>query len=232
MSNYVVPPSPVATVAVAGTAARYPVHRIYCVGRNYADHVREMGADPRSEPPIFFMKPADAVIASGTEVPYPSRTKNFHYEAELVVALGRAGRATTRESAESFVYGYAVGIDFTRRDLQAEAREGRRPWDVAKGFDHSAGIGPIQPLGSGAPRTTGRIRLTQNGVTRQDADLADMIWSVAEVIRELSTYFELAPGDLIYTGTPAGVGPLGIGDEVVATIDGLGETRHRIGAPR
>ena len=232
MSAYVLTPPPVPSVAVAGSAARYAVHRIYCVGRNYADHVREMGADPRAEPPIFFMKPADAVIASGATVPYPSRTHNFHYEAELVVAIGRAGRAATQAAALEFIYGYAVGIDFTRRDLQAEAREGRRPWDTSKGFDHSAGIGEIHAVAPGAPPASGRIWLTQNGTIRQDAQLSDMIWSVPEVIRELSTYFELAPGDLIYTGTPAGVGPLVTGDEVVAAIQGLGETRHRIGAPR
>ena len=232
MSAYVFQPAPLPSVAVAGITTRFPVRRIYCVGRNYADHVREMGADPHSEPPIFFMKPADAVIASGSEVAYPSRTTNFHYEAELVVAIGRSGRAATREAAESFVYGYAVGIDFTRRDLQAAARKAGMPWDVAKGFDHSAGIGSIHPALVGGHRRTGRIWLTQNGERRQDADLADMIWSVPDVITELSTYFELAPGDLIYTGTPAGVGPLKPGDEVVAGIDGLGEAHFRIGPSR
>lgn len=232
MSGFVFQSAPPPSVAVAGIATRFPVHRIYCVGRNYADHVREMGADPRSQPPIFFMKPADAVIASGSDVPYPSRTADFHYEAELVVAIGRAGRAASREVAESFVYGYAVGIDFTRRDLQAAARKAGMPWDVAKGFDHSAGIGSIHPAVVGGHHRTGRLWLTQNGTRRQDADLGDMIWNVADVITELSTFFELAPGDLIYTGTPAGVGPLQPGDEVIAGIDGLGEARFRIGAPR
>ena len=232
MSAYVFQPAPPPSVAVAGITTRFPVHRIYCVGRNYADHVREMGADPRSEPPIFFMKPADAVVASGSEVAYPSQTADFHYEAELVVAIGRGGRAANREAAESFVYGYAVGIDFTRRDLQAAARKKGLPWDVSKGFDQSAGIGSIHPAVVGGHRRTGRLWLTQNGTRRQDADLADMIWSVPDVITELSTFFELAPGDLIYTGTPAGVGALKPGDEVVAGIDGLGESRFRIGPAR
>ena len=190
-----------------------------------------MGQDERL-PPFYFAKAADMLVADGGTVPYPSLTKDMHHEVELVVAIKTGGRNIPVAKANDHIYGYAVGIDFTRRDLQAEAREGRRPWDTSKGFDHSAGIGEIHAVAPGAPPASGRIWLTQNGTIRQDAQLSDMIWSVPEVIRELSTYFELAPGDLIYTGTPAGVGPLVTGDEVVAAIQGLGETRHRIGAPR
>jgi fumarylpyruvate hydrolase len=227
MTSYVVPPA-VPSVAVSGQAARFAVRRIYCVGFNYAAHNREMGRDPTKEPPIFFGKPADAVLADGADLPYPPRTSNLHYEAELVVAIGAAGRRIAMADALRHVYGYAVGNDFTRRDLQAEAKDKGRPWDTAKGFDHSAGIGAIHPAARlGHPRRGG-IWLTVNGAQRQHADLADMIWDVAGIIAELSSYFELRPGDLIYTGTPAGVGAVRPGDVVVAGIDGLGTLTNRI----
>jgi fumarylpyruvate hydrolase len=227
MSQYVVPPT-VATVAVAGETARFPVRRIYCVGFNYAEHNREMGRDPTREPPIFFSKPADAVLADGAELPYPPRTANLHYEAELVAALGHGGRNVAAAAALGLVYGYAVGNDYTRRDLQAAAKDKGRPWDTAKGIDHGAGIGAIHPVAKTGHVRRGRIWLTVNGATRQNADVADMIWDVPAIIAELSTFFELRPGDLIYTGTPAGVGPLQPGDRVVAGIDGLGTLSHRV----
>jgi fumarylpyruvate hydrolase len=232
MSQYAVPSPLQTSVAIAGDSLRFPVRRIYCVGRNYADHAREMGFDPRSEPPFFFAKPADAIVESGGEVPFPPRTEDFHHEVELVVALGAGGLRVPVERAQDLVFGYAVGNDFTRRDQQAAARESGRPWDIAKGLDCGAGIGPIHCVaGKGHPRRAA-LWLTVNGERRQSGDIADLIWSVPEIIAELSTYFELSAGDLIYTGTPAGVGPLAVGDRVVAGIEGLGEIEHRIGAPR
>jgi len=227
MPAYVVPLA-VPSVAVSGDAARFPVRRIYCVGFNYAEHNREMGRDPAQEPPIFFGKPADAVLADGADLPYPPRTSNLHYEAELVVAIGTAGRRIAPADALGHVYGYAVGNDWTRRDLQAAAKDKGRPWDTAKGFDGSAGIAAIHPAARiGHPRR-GRIWLSVNGAQRQHADLGDMIWDVPGIIAELSTYFELRPGDLIYTGTPAGVGAVRPGDVVVAGIEGLGTLTNRI----
>lgn len=227
MTSYVIPPV-VPSVAVAGEAARFPVRRIYCVGFNYAEHNREMGRDPTKEPPIFFGKPADAVLADGAELPYPPRTSNLHYEAELVVAIGAAGQRITTGDALGHVYGYAVGNDYTRRDLQFAAKDKGRPWDTAKGFDHSAGIGAIHPAARAGHPRRGGIWLTVNGAERQRADLADMIWDVPGIIAELSTYFELRPGDLIYTGTPAGVGAVCPGDVIVAGVEGLGTLTHRI----
>lgn len=212
---------PAPSVAVAGSALRYPVHRIYCVGRNYAAHAREMGADPERERPCFFMKPADAVVANGTDVPYPPGTTNLHHEVELVVALGRGGRNIPDAFALEHVYGYAVGNDLTRRDLQARAKAAGEPWDVAKGFDHSAPMTAIHPVERIGHPSRGRIWLDVNGERRQDADLRELIYSVSEIIAQLSMLFELQAGDLIYTGTPAGVGPLQRGDRIVAGIDGF-----------
>ena len=228
MTAFVLSPPPAPTVAVAGSVARFPVHRIYCVGQNYAAHVREMGGDPARTPPIFFTKPADAVLADGADLPYPPGTENLHYEAELVVALGLGGCNIAPADALAHVYGYAVGNDFTRRDLQAAAKDQGRPWDAAKGFDHSAGIGAIHPVGSAGHPRRGQIWLTVNGAERQRSDLEEMIWDVAGVIAELSRYWRLAPGDLIYTGTPHGVGPLVPGDVVVVGIEGLGTLTHRV----
>ena len=216
------------TVEVSGCSERFPVHRIYCVGRNYAAHVREMGGDPQREPPFFFTKPADAAVANGAAVPYPPRTANLHHEIELVVAIGRGGSAIAIDDALDYVFGYAVGNDLTRRDLQAAARESGKPWDVAKGFDRSAPVSAIHPVSDvGHPRR-GAIWLKVNGEARQQADLSEMIWNVPEVIAELSTYYTLVAGDLIFTGTPAGVGAVRRGDALEGGIDGLGILRTRI----
>ena len=207
------------------------MRRIFCVGRNYADHVREMGNDPKSEPPIFFTKPADAVVDSGASIPYAQDTDNFHYEVELVVALARSGRNLNAAAAGDLIWGYGVGVDLTRRDRQAEAKKAGAPWDVAKAFDNSAPVGPLTAArdwrGSAA-----RIRLSVNDEVRQDADIAEMIWSVPEIIAALSRSWELRAGDLIFTGTPAGVAALGPGDRVAAEIDGLEPLAFTIAARR
>lgn len=204
------------------------MHRVYCVGRNYAAHAREMGGDPEREPPFFFCKPADAVTQAA-RLPYPPRTRELHHEVELVVAIGRGGRDISAAAALSHVYGYAVGVDLTRRDLQADAKRQGRPWDTAKGFDQSAPVADIRPAARGAHPAAGRIALAVDGESRQAGDLADMIWSVPEVLAELSTYFELRPGDLVFTGTPAGVGPLEPGARVHAEIEGLGALDFQLG---
>lgn len=206
------------TLAISGSDERFPVRRIYCVGQNYADHAREMGSDPDRQEPFFFGKPADAIVPGGTRIRYPSRTQDLHHEVELVVALAEGGSDISVADAASLIFGYAVGIDLTRRDLQAAAKKAGRPWDMAKGFDQSA---PVGPLRIGMPPANGRIALTVNGEQRQSGDLAQMIWNVAEIIAELSRYVALKGGDLIFTGTPAGVGPIGSGDSVVARLDGV-----------
>lgn len=219
-----VPPIPapvLVPVKEGGTA--FPVRRIYCVGRNYADHALEMGGDPRREPPFFFGKPRDAAVPGGGTLDYPPATSNLHHEVELVVALRRGGSAIPVESALDCVFGYAVGIDLTRRDLQARAKEKGQPWEMAKGFDQSAPVSPIVPASRSGHPGAGAIWLSVNGETRQKGDLSKMIWSVAEIIAHLSTFVALAPGDLIFTGTPAGVGVLVKGDRVRCGIDGLGE---------
>jgi fumarylpyruvate hydrolase len=228
---YIFPPAPVASVAVADSNDRLPVRRVFCVGRNYAAHAREMGKDPDREPPFFFSKPADAVVDSGEIIAYPPETQNFHYEAELVVALGKGGKNISRDTALEHVWGYAIGNDLTRRDLQLEARDKGRPWDFGKAFDRSAVIGPVHSVASVGHPDKGVIKLTVNGVTKQEADLAELIWSVPEVISILSHSITLAPGDLIMTGTPAGVGALVPGDVCVVTIEGLGEISTEI-SPR
>lgn len=227
--GYVVAPAMQASVEVRGTSDRFPVHRIYCVGRNYADHAREMGGDPEREPPFFFMKPADAVVPSGATIPYPARTANFHHELELVIALGKGGHRISIEQALDHVYGYAVGNDLTRRDLQNAMRNAGRPWDVGKGFDFAAPIGAIRPVAAGGHLSTGRMTLKVNGGLRQEGDVSQMIWSGPEIIVELSTYYTLEAGDLIYTGTPAGVGPLKPGDVIEAEIQGLERLMTTIG---
>jgi fumarylpyruvate hydrolase len=226
--TFVIPPAAQPTVEIAGSGLRFPVHRIYCVGRNYAAHAREMGMDPDREPPFFFAKPADAVVANGTPVPYPPRTANLHHEIELVVAIGEGGRDIPLERALAHVFGYAVGNDLTRRDLQFAAREQGRPWDVAKGFDASAPVSAIRPAAEVGHPERAAIWLEVNGETRQRANLSEMIWSVPEIVAELSTYFELRPGDLIFTGTPEGVGPVRPGDSLVGGIDGLETLRTTI----
>ena len=226
--TFVIPPVSQPTVEVLGTDDRFPVHRIYCVGRNYAKHAREMGMDPEREPPFFFAKPADALVANGTPVPYPPRTSNLHHEVELVVAIGKGGKQIAVAEALEHVFGYAVGNDLTRRDLQAYAKDNGLPWDVAKAFDHSAPVTAIRPVTDGGHLTSGRIWLEVNGQSRQDANLSELIWSVPEIVAELSTLFELQPGDLVFTGTPAGVGPVQRGDSIVAGIDGLDTLRTTI----
>ncbi len=221
------PPAP--TVAIADSADRIPVRRIFCIGRNYAAHAREMGKDPDRDPPFFFLKPADAVVETGATIPYPPQTENFHYEAELVAVIGKGGVNIPEGEALDHVWGYAVGNDLTRRDLQLMAREQGRPWDLGKGFDRSAPIAPVFPVSKVGHPSSGSIRLLVNGVVKQDADLSELIWSVPEMIAILSRSFELKPGDLIMTGTPAGVGPLQPGDTCVVAIEGLGELTTTIG---
>ncbi len=216
--DYVFAPLPPPSLPVEGRGARFPLRRILCVGRNYAEHAREMGHDPDREPPFFFTKPADALVQHGSTIPYPPMTADLHHEAELVVAIGTGGRDIAAEDALAHVFGYAAGNDLTRRDLQAAAKAARRPWDMAKGFDASAVIGTIRP---GTTLPEGRIRCIVAGETRQEAALSDMIWPVAEVIAHLSRLITLAPGDLIMTGTPAGVGPIRAGETCVVEIDGL-----------
>jgi len=225
VSAYVLDPPARPSVAVAGSDQRFPVRRIFCVGRNYADHVKEMGGDPKADPPIFFTKPADAVADSGAEIAYPPKTEALHHEAELVVALKAGGADIPAARALDCVHGYAAGCDLTRRDLQAAAKAGGKPWDEAKGFDASAPIGAIRP---GAETPEGRITLTVNERTRQDGALADMIWSVPEIIAALSQSFALKPGDLIMTGSPEGVGPLAPGDQVAVEVSGLAPLRFSI----
>lgn len=205
---------------MAGSSARFAVRRILCVGRNYAAHAREMGADLR-EPPFFFTKPADAVCDSGTAVPYPSLTGNLHHEVELVVAIGTGGADIAAAAALAHVWGYGVGIDLTRRDLQNAAKAKGHPWDWGKAFDLSAPCGPLTPAAAIGSLADARIELTVNGTVRQSATTADMIWSVPEIIAAASTAIRLEPGDLIYTGTPEGVGPVVAGDRLVAQVVGL-----------
>ncbi len=222
MSAFVLPPPPVPSVAVAGSAARLPVRRIFCVGRNYAAHAREMGRDPDREPPFFFTKPADALVDDRAGVAYPPATAELHHEGELVVALGRGGRDIAPAAALALVWGYGIGNDLTRRDLQAEAKAAGRPWDMGKGFDASAPCGPIHPVAAVGHPDRGALTVHVNGTLRQRGDLAELIWPVPEIIACLSRLVALAPGDLIYTGTPAGVGALVPNDVCEVAVDGLG----------
>lgn len=216
------------SVAVAGVDGRFPVRRVFCVGRNYAEHVREMGNDPKSEPPIFFTKPADAVVESGAAIPYAANTSNLHHEVELVAALGRGGANIAAADALGCIWGYAVGVDLTRRDRQAEAKQAGAPWDAAKAFDHSAPIGAITPAAEIGHPEKGRIWLSVNGQVKQDADVADMIWRVPDIIAHLSRSWTLQRGDLIFTGTPSGVGPLRPGDVVTCGVEGLSELKFSV----
>jgi len=220
---YVFSPKPRPSVALAGDARRFPVRRIFCVGLNYAAHAREMGKDPGAEPPFFFSKPSDALVESGASIPYASMTKDLHYEIELVAALGSGGSDVARNDALRHVYGYAAGIDLTRRDLQKIARSEGKPWDLAKGFDQSAPVGEIVPAARAGHPNSGRIALSVNGAIRQNGDLADMILDVAGIISQLSRYVRLEAGDLIFTGTPEGVGPLSPGDRAEGVIEGIGK---------
>ena len=213
------------TIPIAGTNMQFPVRRIYCIGRNYAAHAREMGSDPNREPPFFFQKPTDAIqnVAPGTvsDHPYPTLTKNYHYEVELVAALHRGGRNIPIDKALDYVYAYTVGLDMTRRDLQRAMGDEKKPWEIGKSFDHSAVLGPLHLATQTGHITKGAIWLKVNGQTKQNADLSYMIWSVAEQVSKLSEAFELAPGDIIYSGTPENVGPVVRGDVIETHIDGL-----------
>eukprot|EP01065_Artemidia_motanka_P038679 TRINITY_DN47533_c0_g1_i1.p2 TRINITY_DN47533_c0_g1~~TRINITY_DN47533_c0_g1_i1.p2 ORF type:complete len:267 (+),score=99.44 TRINITY_DN47533_c0_g1_i1:87-803(+) len=224
-------PPPTPTLAVAGSAARFPVRRVYCVGRNYWDHGVEMGGDPEREPPFFFAKPADAatdVSAEGAVVPYPTETADLHHEIELVVAIGGTGQNVTVDDARRLVWGYGVGIDLTRRDLQAQAKAQRRPWDAAKGFDASAPVGKLVPAEQVSLDEKSMLLLV-NGGKRQETALSKMIWSIPEQVSRLSALFKLEPGDLLFTGTPAGVAALQPGDTVQATVEGLPPCSFTVG---
>lgn len=228
--RYVIAPPPQAALAVAGTSKLFPVRRIWCVGRNYIEHIREMGQDERA-PPFFFAKPADAIVPDGGTVPYPPLTKDMHHEVELVVALKGGGRKVSPDKALDLIYGYGVGIDLTRRDLQIASREVKRPWEIGKAFDASAPCGALRPAAEIGHPAKGRIHLAVNGTVKQDGDLEQMIWNVPEVIAKLSEQVALAPGDIIMTGTPAGVGALVPGDKVVAEVAGVGRLGVTIGPP-
>ena len=229
--SYVFPPAPAPSVPVVGTEAQFPVHRIYCVGRNYEEHAKEMGFTGR-EPPFFFMKPADAIVVAPpgatTPLPYPSLTTNLHHEIELVVAIGKGGKNIAAVDALSHIYGYAVGLDMTRRDLQNDMKKQGRPWSIGKGFDHSAPIGPITPAAQAGDVGKAGIWLQVNGVDRQRSTIAQLIWNIAETIEHLSAAWELQPGDLIYTGTPEGVGAVVTGDVLEGGVDGLGSIRLKL----
>lgn len=231
--TFIFPPPATPSIPVVGCAQCFPVRRIFCVGRNYAEHAREMGALEQAEgrePPFFFMKPGDAVVSGEGEitVSYPPLTKNLHHEVEMVVALRQGGANLTVEEAKAAIFGYAVGLDLTRRDIQAKAKEKGHPWDMGKGFDQSAVSGPILPMAQSGYLASGRIWLKVNGELRQSGDLSDMLWQVAETIANLSTSVRLAAGDLIYTGTPAGVGPLVPGDVLEGGVDGVGVLHAKI----
>lgn len=229
--RYAFEPPPISSAAVLG-GGEFPIRRIFCIGKNYADHVKEMGGDPKSDPPVFFSKPADAITGTGTIIPYPQATSNFHYEGELVVALKAGGRdIKTPEEAAALIFGQACGCDLTRRDLQAAAKKAGAPWDTAKGFDNSAAVGLIARIEDFPPSlfADARIVLTVNGTERQNAALGGMIWSVSEIIMTLSRLFELKAGDLIFTGTPEGVGPLVREDRVEVTIGPLPPLEFAIG---
>jgi fumarylpyruvate hydrolase len=212
-----IPQVTVPSLAIAGSAQRFPVRRIYCVGRNYAEHAREMGGDPVREPPFFFSKPADAVVATGGRLVFPCATADLHYEVEMVVALGQGGAAMSLADAARCVFGFAVGIDLTRRDMQAQAKKTARPWDLSKGFDQSA---PVGALTVGAAPNAAALSLRLDGVVRQEGNVADMLWKTPEIIAALSLYVSLAPGDLVFTGTPAGVGPVARGQTLHAELKG------------
>jgi len=226
--SFVFEPHAATGVPIVGESALFPVRRVYCVGRNYAAHAREMGKDPEKEPPFFFMKPADAVVPGGGEIHYPPGTKNYHHEIELVVAIGKGGRRIPVADAPSHIFGYAVGLDMTRRDLQFAARDLGRPWDFGKSFDESAPLGPIHRAAQTGHPTKGAVTLEVNGEMRQRGDLADLIWSVPETISYLSDYYTLAPGDIIFTGTPAGVAAVVPGDKLVGKVEGFGTLEVKI----
>ncbi|MGN2243912.1 fumarylacetoacetate hydrolase family protein [Frateuria sp. GZRR33] len=226
--RYAIPLPAVPSLPVLGSDDRFPVRRIFCIGRNFADHAREMGATVDREQPMFFCKPADAVVTDGADVPYPSATAELHHEVEMVVALAGGGRDLTPDLAQTLVFGYGVGLDLTRRDLQAQAKAKGHPWDVAKAFDHSAPVSALRPAEHGRPGPQTRLSLEVNDVLRQQATLADMIHDVPAIIAALSRLFELKPGDLLFTGTPAGVAALHRGDRFHAELEGIAVLDGRI----
>lgn len=219
---------PTPRLPVVNSTETFPVHRVYCLGRNYADHVRELGGEPERSPPVFFLKPADSLVPRGGDIHYPPRTNNLHYEIELVVAIREGGRDLKPEDVSGHVYGYAVGIDLTRRDHQEAAKDTGGPWDTAKSFEQAAPISPLNRAADIGHPDKGRIWLSVNGDLRQDGDLGDMIWKVDEAVAELSSHFTLRAGDLLFTGTPAGVGAIGVGDRVAGGIDAVGDIEIRI----
>lgn len=219
--SFCFPPPVVPAIPLAGSDLKFPVRRIFCIGRNYSDHVREMGFDPKREEPFFFTKPADALVTDGATIDFPLGSANVHHEVELVAAIGRQGSNIPVERAQDHIFGYAVGNDLTRRDLQIAARDRGRPWDISKAFDQSAHVAPLVPVKGGAHLKRARIKLAVNGEIRQDSDIAEMVWSVPELVAHLSRFQVLVPGDIVYTGTPAGVGPLKPGDTLEASIEGL-----------
>ncbi|MBP5858284.1 fumarylacetoacetate hydrolase family protein [Marivibrio halodurans] len=227
--DFILPAPPQASVAVAGEAARFPVRRIFCVGRNYAAHAREMGKDPDREPPFFFTKPADAVVDTGATIPYPPETENLHHEIELVVAIGAEGRAVPKEKARDLIWGYGVGIDLTRRDLQTRAKEMGRPWDWGKAFDNSAPCAPLVRRAEAGAIDDARIWLAVDGERRQDASVEELIWDIPEIVSIVSHTMVLRPGDLIYTGTPAGVGAVTPGQRMTGGVGDLPEIDITIG---
>jgi fumarylpyruvate hydrolase len=229
-SRYVITPPPQATIAIAGTDRVFPVRRIWCVGRNYIEHIREMGQDERA-PPFFFAKPADAIVPDGGTVPYPSLTKDMHHEVELVVALKSGGRNIPVAMANDCIYGYAVGIDLTRRDLQIASRDVKRPWEIGKAFDSSAPCGPLVPASKIGHPTKGKVVLKVNGKVRQDGDLNQMIWNVPETISKLSEMVALGAGDVIMTGTPSGVAATVAGDKIECEVENVGKLTVTIGPP-
>jgi fumarylpyruvate hydrolase len=228
-AHYVIAPQPRPALPVHGSPKLFPVHRIYCVGRNYDEHAKEMGHDPGREPPFFFQKNADTLVMDGGVFPYPSKSKDVHHEIELVVALGSGGRDIAAADALSHVFGYAVGLDMTRRDLQGEAKKTGRPWEVGKAFEAAAPCSAIHRVADVLHPSKGDIWLEVNGEKRQSGDLSEMIWSVPEIIAHLSALFELKAGDLIYTGTPAGVGPVQRGDALKGGIAGVGTLTVTVG---
>jgi fumarylpyruvate hydrolase len=231
MSDFAVAAEARPTLAVRGSLLRFPVRRVYCIGRNYLAHIREMGEADERDPPIFFQKPGDAIVEEGRPLPYPSATADYQYEAELVVAIGQPGQDIVPAQALNHVYGYAVGLDMTRRDLQRALAKAGHPWENGKSFDHSSPCGEIVPVALCGHPARGALTLAVNGQARQRTDLSQLIWTVPEIIANLSRLYRLMPGDLIYTGTPDGVGPVTAGDELLADIEGVGTFRATVSAP-
>ena len=226
--NYVFPIHKIPILPVAGTKNAFPVHRIYCVGQNYSEHMYEMGSNPERDAPFFFNKPADAVSNHNSKISYPTNTKNLHHEIEMVIAIGVKGKKIIKSEAHKHIFGYTVGLDLTRRDLQMEAKKKSRPWSVAKGFDHSAPCSVLHKANEVGYLEKGRIALKVNGEIRQQGDISEMIWSIPEIISILSEFFELCPGDLIFTGTPAGVGPIKRGDKLEGVVENLTKLEIKI----